>query len=715
MLYDSNQSRRQQDRPDRDHASGDGMPLHQLEDLLSDIQNQPEWRDRADKCAGYYDGKQLSSDRLAQMDETGEPRTIVNLIQRTVNGALGNEAKSRLDWKAESDKDAFADVSDVLGERLHEAQRETWADMAMSNAYAGELIPGIGWVEVSRNPDPLAYPYRVLDVHRNEVWWDWRAKMADKSDGRWICRQQWTDLDEAEVWLPQFADVFRLGCHSGPITDAMMQTILASQTFDRLESTRRSFSRHQEEWLDNSLRQRVRFYDIHYKQPKVMVALVTGTRRQRFNERNPLHIALLQRGKAQLVKGPSFVIRRALFAGPFRLFDVETKWRRYPLIPFTCYTDDEDGTPYGLVAGMIDPQDEYNERRSRLRWLLKAAQVFVDHDALKQDFNTFEDLALEVMRPDGFFVMNADRQNADGLRVERNLQLSQEQVAVMQDAKVLIQEVPGVYNAMLGQNSDNVKSGVALNSLVEQSITSLGETSDNYRMSRRAVGEALQTLIMEDLGQVPNAEIEVGTGRKARVVVLNTFTPEGIPVNHVDDAAVRIGLADAPSTPAHRQQQSIGLGNALSTVGNDPDARAVLLPAFIESTDLENRHVYAKWLRQKYGVPEPGEVDDQAMDQQQKLVGLTQQLQLRGADADVRKKEADATKAELEVAQGAQGMRHAEDQRSIDNARGMQEMQAADQEMQAQQQPSEDDIINDAIAQAHGGRQPMQPMQHAMH
>lgn len=635
----------------RDKAT-DGMDQGDLERLLQDVENQPEWRARADKCSAYMDGKQLSAERLAQAQETGEPTSVVNLIARTVNGALGQEAKARLDWRVESDASAFSIVSEVLNERMHEAQRETWADMAISDAYRSQLVPGIGWVEVSRNPDPLAYPYRVKFIHRNEVWWDWRGRDTDINSKRWVCRQQWVDLDEAESWFPQHSEVFRVGCanHTAAFTDAMQREIYSSETFDQMYDTRRNFSRMQEEWLDNSLRQRVRFYDVHYKVPKTVVALVSGTQRRLFNPQNPLHLALLQRGKAQLVRGPSYAIRRALFCGPFRLFDVPTKLRNYPLIPFWCYRDDEDGTPYGLVAGMIEPQDEYNERRSRLRWLLKAKQTYVDNDALDQDYNTFKDLALEVMRPDGFFVMNANRKNAQGIRVEQNLSLSQEQVGVMQDAKQLIQDVPGIYSALLGSGSDGVRSGTALNSLVEQSITSLGETNDNYRMARRQVGEAVMELICEDLA-APNLSVEVGTGAKARVVVLNTFTPDGIPVNHVEDAPIRTGLGDVPSTPAFRQQQQQQIGNALAASGNDPMARAVLLPAYIESTDLPNRDLYAKWLRAKAGVPEPGEQEEQNIDpqaeaaakaEQQAMAQQAQQMQLRGAAADVAKKEADA-------------------------------------------------------------------------
>ena len=62
--------------------------------------------------------------------------------------------------------------------------------------------------------------------------------------------------------------------------------------------------------------------------------------------------------------------------------DVATKKRRFPYIPFFAFRDDSENTPYGLVHGMLDPQDEYNERRMRIQWMLKAQQIMVDSDAL---------------------------------------------------------------------------------------------------------------------------------------------------------------------------------------------------------------------------------------------------------------------------------------------------------------------------------------------
>lgn len=691
------------DYTDSRDIAGAGMPLAGLERLLSDMENEPNWRPLANKCADYYDHKQASAERIQRSEETGEPLVIMNLIQRTINGALGQEAKTRLGWKVEPDSNAFSDVALALNERLHEMQREACTDMAISEAYSSMLRTGIGWVEVSRNPDPLAYPYRCMAVHRNEVWWDWRARMADKSDARWMVRQRWVDLDEAMVAMPQHKQLLEIGCHSGPITDAMARTVLTTRdTFDSIYDTRRAFSRVEEEWLDNANRRRVRFYSVYYKEPKVEVALVAGTKRVKFNPKNALHVAVLQAGGAKLMKGPSFEIRHAMFAGPYRLFDTPLKSRKYPLIPFIAYSCDDDRSPYGLVHGMIAPQDEFNERRSRLLWLLKAKQVFVEEDALADKYNNLVQLASEVMRPDAMFVLNKNRPNKspNDLRVVMNQSMQKEQADVMMDAKQLIQDVPGLYNALLGSGADGASSGVALNSLVEQSVTSLGETSDNYRTSRRAVGDCASEMICEDMSE-QDLVVEVGTGRKRRPVKLNTTNEQGLPVNQVEDAAVRVALGDVPTTPAYKAQQQVWLGQALQAVGNDPVARAVLVPAMLEAGDLEHREQYARWMRQQAGIPEPDEMDDDAFaqaEQQKKDQGAKQQaIQEAAVQAEVEHKQGQAkaasAAAELSLAKASQ-LGH---QVALGEHQAVQAMQPP-----PMQPPTEDDLINEALMEARG-------------
>ena len=59
----------------------DGMTLHQLENILSDIRFQPKWRDEANKAVDYFDGNQLDQERLARMDRLGIPPLVTNLSE----------------------------------------------------------------------------------------------------------------------------------------------------------------------------------------------------------------------------------------------------------------------------------------------------------------------------------------------------------------------------------------------------------------------------------------------------------------------------------------------------------------------------------------------------------------------------------------------------------------------------------------------------------
>jgi hypothetical protein len=234
--------------PERDHAKN-GFSLYALEQLVRDCEGQPDWRPRADTAHAYYDFKQLSPEQQHRIrrDMGIDPRQT-NLIHGVVNGVLGQEAARRTDVKLEADDDALADLCDVFSKSMKEARRESYADMAISNAYAGQVKGGIGWVEVSRASDPLDYPYRVTDIHRNEIWYDWRAKDLGLRDARWLVRKRWQDLDEAVAMLPQYTDLLQRvvnGWDVLSLPDDVENFYYRSYNNERRTTIRR------DEWLDS--------------------------------------------------------------------------------------------------------------------------------------------------------------------------------------------------------------------------------------------------------------------------------------------------------------------------------------------------------------------------------------------------------------------------------------------------------------------------------
>lgn len=646
----------------RDH-SDNGYPINALEALIQDCWAQPDWRTRADLCCAYYDGKQLSPEQIHQARlERLEPR-CTNLIARVTNGVLGIEAKNRTEAKVTADDDDLADVASYLSGRLKEGSRESYADLAISNAYASQVKAGLGWVEVSRVSDPLEYPYRVMEVHRNEIWWDWRSKDIALRDARWLVRKRWSDLDEAVAMLPDFKEILTYavnGWDTMALVDNASTSALAAA-----HERERSFSVMRDEWVETQ-RKRIKLYEVWYRVPVEVVVMRMGpTRTVVFNENNPLHIEAVSRQVVKLERGTTRQVRMALFAGPHRLMDTGTNLRHFPYVPFFAFRTDDDRSPYGLIDGMISPQDEYNERRLRIQWMLKSRQVTVDRDALDEEFNTIADLADEVMRPDMVTVLNPNRRNAQGFKITSDLSIQPEQFKVMDDSKQLIQDVPGVYSTQLGNAPSGVTSGLAINSLIEAGMASMGELNDNYALGRRLVHERMLDLIVEDHAQ-ENMRVKLGIGKARRVIVLNTRDPQtGMPVNQVKDAPVKVGLADTPNSPSFRFQQQQNIADIIRSLGNNPQAAAVLTPSFIESTDLEDRAEVASTLRKMAGIPEPGDEQGQQQADQQR-----QQLMQQAAEVDAQHKQAasalDASQANLnnaraaEIAQRMQGAQAAQ-------------------------------------------------------
>jgi len=674
----------------RDDANK-GYPLEELERLVRDSENQPGWRDRADLCYAYMDGKQMTAAQEQEHRRNKlEPR-VINLIGRVVRSVLGTQAKTRRDPRVETDDEAFADVAEVISSKLAEARRETCAPMACSNAYASEVIAGLGWVEVSRNSDLLGYKYRVQDVHRSEIWWDWRAKRLDLSDARWLCRRRWMDLDDIAAKMPEHKAILEnlVGNWAGVIMDDWHD-----ERWQAAHDADRRFGVSRGEWVDGG-RRRIKLYEVWYRVPKtVMVFRVRGGEWRKLDLDNPLHVEAVNRGVVEISKTVTMEIRMALFAGPHRLVDKATTKKRFPYIPFWAFRRDEDQTPYGLVEGMLAPQDEYNELSMRIQWMRKAQQLLIDGDALDTDYNTVQDITDTMMRPDMVAVLNANRKNKDGLVMRNDMQLAKEQYDAMGTAKELIQDIPGIYSTQMGNAPAGVTSGIAINSLVEQGILAMGDLNDNYQFGENLVNESLVDMIIED-HSAPNTAVYVGTGAMRRQVILNTRDQNtGMPMNMVVDAPIKCGLAEVPSSPAYRMQTGQQIAGMIQALSNNPQAVAVLAPAYIESSDLPDRKAMADDLRRVSGLPVAGDRAGAQAWQQQQQDASAQQVALaqQGQAADIQHKQALVQK---DAAQAA-----------LTNAKAQRETVLAHRDAASPlpgQEPSDptDSAINDAINEAH--------------
>lgn len=629
------------------------LPREKVEQFMFEIRLQPHWRRESDRCADYYDGNQLSPETIDTLKERGQPPLITNLIKPTIDTVLGMEAKSRSDWRINPEDDGYCsdDLSEALSVKLKHAEQESRADRAISDAYAAQMKAGVGWVEVAKERDSFKCPYRVRYVHRREIFWDWRSEQPDLSDSRYLIRRRWLELDHAISMMPQYANLFRMTLGGWAGFDPILEQ---STNLARSFMIERDSRLEASDWRDVQ-RQRVCLYEIWYRRWVRGMAIKTPDGKAfEADFDNTAHQEAILYGGATVSEEIYEKIRLAWYVGPHFLYDIPSpyKHRNFPYVPFFGYREDLTGVPYGLIRSMLSPQDEINARKSKMLWLLNSRRAIADSDVVEDHNKTAQELA----RADAYIILNNNRKPNSGIQVEDGGNLATQQFQAMQEAKSEIEESSGIHKAMQGQSS-SASSGLAINSLVEQGLTTLAEINDNYRYARRVVGEMLFELVKERIGTRP-ARVTLGEGEQKREIILNLpqtdpETGESVIANDVSRVQAKVVLDDIPSTPTFRMQQLQNLTELTKAL--PPQIQGAVVDFVVEATDLPNRHKIADRIRAAAGIVDPEQ--RQAMQQQQAQAQAVQQdiarkmMVLEAAEkaAKIRKMNVDADKIEQEI------------------------------------------------------------------
>ncbi|EOZ2732817.1 portal protein [Citrobacter freundii] len=621
----------------------------QLLNLMGDIDGQPDWRTDANRCCAYYDGDQIPPQVAAVLEERGQPVECQNLIAPAIDSVLGTEAKTRSDLRVEAnyENDDMEKLAEALNAEFYTVCQEMRIDRVRSDAYAGQIKAGLSWVEVRRNPDVTGPRYIAEQINRNEVDWDWLSKKPDLRDARWVRRRRWIDLDEAVMLFPQRAETLK-------------NAVGTWDTFDDIEridgddvdlrsgwEERQTWSRNEAEYLSTS-RDRIMLYVIYYRvyERIPMLALPTG-KMVEYDKNNVAHAVAVASGRVKVEMRLVSFIRESWWAGPYHLGDrpCDAPQGMFPLVPFWGFRKDQSGIPYGLVSRMISAQNSYNFRHLKVTWLLQASQVIMDSDATNM---TAEQVRKEANRPDGVFVLNADRKNktkaADALQINRDSSVSAQQMQVMEYDRQNIQDCAGIYSSYMGQDTSGVVSGIAVSNLVEQSSTTLAEINDNYTMACNALGELVLNYLLEDLKQKTSYTIVVNRKdkRRRKVVTINTPGDDGKITNDISRLDARIVLAPIDSTPAYRAQLADRLIGIIQKL--PPQAQSAVIDLVLELVEIPNKDEFIDRVSRALGTQDPQymtEEEKQASQQQAKLNEFAQALQFKQQIAEIQNKDAD--------------------------------------------------------------------------
>ncbi|MEN6540818.1 MAG: hypothetical protein ABFC67_14520 [Mizugakiibacter sp.] len=638
------------------------LALAEWQQYLGEIREQPPWRREADVIADYYDGNQLDSETLRAMEELGMAPIIENLMAPAIDSVLGMEAKNRRDWRVTGQGNGQPpDVAEGMNQKINEAEREAKADRACSDAFASQAKVGLGCVGVGLNHDPFKYPHQVEAVHRNEVFWDWKAK-PDLSDARYFIRQRWHDLDVLQLAFPDKADLIQ---HSGTgwattdlelLMDGGQSTGLAREysTEQQFGSglTGNGYTMLEMEWRE-LYRKRLCLSEVWYRRwVRGKVLKSPDGRVVEYDPKNPLHVAAVQSGMLRPQDALYSKVRLSWWIGPHKLADIPNPYKhgKIPYVLFFGKREDLTGIPYGLGRPMKPLQDEINARNTKMQWLLVAKRITMTKGVTDPD-----QARNEASRPDAVHVLDPEKLRNGGMfKVESDFSLEQQQYNALVDKREALKNVAGIYKAFEGNNS-NATSGLAINSLVEQSTQTLAEIMDNFTFGRAEVGDMLLSNLIQEIGE---QEVEVEVKRdfaQAKTVVINQRAVDeaGNEVlnNDLQRARLKVALTDVPSTQSYRQQRLMMLTEITKSL--PPNLQALVIDFVIASTDIPERDAIVERLRKalNLGGDQPPRTPEEAAAQQQakEQAAAADALQQRVADLEIREREAKVEKMLAEV------------------------------------------------------------------
>lgn len=624
-------------------AKADGttaLSVEEYREIHEEIEHQPrEWRPIADREMDYAEGNQLRTELLEAQKKLGIPPSMENLIGAALEGIRGYEEATRTDWRVTANgQPGGQDVADAISFKLNEAERNSKADDACSKAFYPQIAVGIGWVEVSRTDDPFDYPYQCIAINRNEIHWDWSATKDDLSDARWLRRQRWMHPERLARVFPEHAELIRRFGKSGIGWWSEYDEIGnggGSTGMNRAFDVARSWTVSEDRW-HNPFNKEVCVTEMWYRRwADVVVLKARDGRVVEFDESNPAHVYAVANRLVQFRRAVVPKVRRSYWLGPHCLFDGPTPYahKYFPYVPFWGFREDNTRIPFGYVRNMLYQQDTLNSGNSRLRWAMSAYRVTRTKGAVDMPDDVFR---RTVGRLDADIVLNPAHMAQQGavFKVERDYQLSAQQLEMLQNARNAIERVnPAAAGAFSGRRG-TATSGIQEQTQVEQANQSLAHMMGNFRRSRTLVGEMLMAMIVQDMGNEQHTIVIEGDGMSQgdRVVVINKPETDeaGYPYlsNDLQRTRLKVTLEDVPSSPSYRGQQL----NAMAEVvkGMPANLQAVCMPLMVSLMDVPFKRQLVEALRNASAQETPEQVEKRIQEK------VAEALKLAGNDLKAR-------------------------------------------------------------------------------
>jgi hypothetical protein len=542
-------------------------------------------RGLSERDRDYYDGKQLTAEEQEALRKRGQPEVIINRIKRKVDFLVGLEKQQRTMPRGLPRTPLHQQDAEAVTDALRYVAESQDYHSIRSAVWRNMLVEGAGAVCVKVKPKRPSYG----------------ALMGSTA----LSPQQ-----EYDICLKQLAwERFFHDPHSTKLdfTDAVY---LGGVLWMDLADALALYGEDKREVLEATLTT-AQHSDTYDDTPKWRVWAD--------NKRKRVRVVFMWVKRADRWFFAEFTKGGILKAGPSPYKSEGYHDSDCEIIAQSAYVDRENNR-YGVVREMISPQDEINKRRSKALHLLNTTQIVMEDGAV----NDIEKMRREAARPDGVVVINPG--HSDRFKFETRQDLANGHVALLQEAKAEI-DLMGPNAAMQGDQGKEA-SGRAIMASQQGGMIEMGDLLDSLRHFDKRVFRAIWCRVRQ-FWTAPMWIRITDDERNVRFAAINgAVSQDGRVGPQIAELDVDIIIDDAPDTVAPAGETFEQLVQLKQMDANGELPFRVLIEA-------------APGLRNKEKLL-------QIMDEAAQSAGPTpiaQELQLRGAQAEIASKEAKAAES----------------------------------------------------------------------
>ena len=442
------------------------------------------WRAHADTAYRFEQGDQWTPSELDALKARGQPPIVENEIRPTVERLLGQFRRQHTSIKfigrnATDDRLAAAQ-SDLLRHIDYVNQYE----FTEAKVVRDMLIGGFGVLEAivrSNELGQMQVRYRWEDPFSLFVdpycrSYDWNL------EARFLARSKWLYEEEGRLLWPNKAKEIAQCVNTSQPSPSTLgwqdPPVLQNRNWWNL-------------YYDQTNR-RFRPVEIWYKQRAIrrIIETADGVR---------VIVKTLSASSAQdaasaigaVVHEESFDrLWMAVYCGGIMLEEPKPspyRCDKFPFVPYYAYRK-ADGEPQGYVWNLIDPNREINARRSKAMWALNNRQTVYERNAVRDK----TELATEMARMDGQIEIEPGK--FDKFAIRENQDISQGNLAMLQEAKVAIRRISGEDQI---NPAPEIRSGSGLRRIEQAQQNAVITLFDHIRQSRRLKADLTYAYIQQ--------------------------------------------------------------------------------------------------------------------------------------------------------------------------------------------------------------------------